>query len=157
MKFTLFLIFAVLTHVTFAQDLLLMRDGKHIRFKKLKYDEGYFDLTLEDKRKIKVSKDDVTGFYDSRLQKVTYKKPVVADNENSGTSFSKNDTVNHFQTLERKMVGKIILYKKEVAESFRNDGTNIYTSTTYYYAEKGSEFKMYGSLGWVAKKTILFH
>ena len=89
-----------------------------------------------------------------------YKKPIVPNNEKflieDISVLDKNeDSANGFQLLERVIVGKITLYKKEVTDAQRSNGTTKYFSTTYYYAEKDQQFANILITGLGSKKDDL--
>jgi hypothetical protein len=135
MKFAvLFLLLAV--KLCSAQNLLIKKDGEHVPYKKLKKSNGYYEAIQDNKVKVKLLVGEVIGFYDGNLQKISYKKPLVKNNEKLLFPLNAVDTANGFQVLEREEVGKINLYKKEV---FSGSGASS-TSTTYYYAEKAEVF-----------------
>src|SRR3989337_462004 len=153
MNLHIILLFVLAGHASVAQHLLIKKDGQNIPYTKLKpYNTYYLEAIQDNKVKVKVLKKEILAYFDGHLKKIRYNKPVVPDNEKLLFALANNDTVDGFQSLERAMVGKINLYRKEVITS--GSGATA-TSAYYYYAEKEDQFKNVFITGFGSKKDDL--
>lgn len=155
MKFPLLLSFFIVIKTTlFAQNLLVKKNGETVPYKKLKWEEHAAELTTDKKQKIRVQASEVNAIFEGNMQRVLYKKPRVSHNEKT-ISFSSHIDTAGFQFLAKEAAGKITLYKEEIVNSYRSGGMAYATSTIYYYAEKGKEFKNVLITGLGSKKDDL--
>jgi len=153
MKVLLLLLCIVSAFSSYAQDLLIKTDGTTIPYKKLKWDEGIGTVTTDKNQKITIREVEVFGIYEEFNQRVSYKKPNIPLNENGQ---GKQKEGNGFQYLQKEETGTINLYKEEIISSYRGaSGTNHTSSTIYYYAEKGNEFKNIMTTGTFYKEDAL--
>lgn len=147
LKFTILFLVTV-AYSSFCQNVLIKTNGETLSCKRLKFKDGYVEVVREGKGKMKVSEDDIAGYYDElNYQTIFYKKPIVADNEENFDLFPDKRDRNKFNYLEREEVGKINLYKRIKATGSPGRMTPIgmtpstMNTTVYYYAEKDGEYK----------------
>lgn len=157
------LLLTVLSHVSFGQHILIKNDGEKIPYKRIKFLDGYVQVVDEDRDKIKVSENDLMGYYDEHYQRIFYKKPMVPNNETRIEIFPTKRDETKFEYLEREEIGRINLYKKEIVSGspmtvasggIVSGGTS---STIYYYAEKDGAYKNVFITGLLRDKSEAFN
>jgi hypothetical protein len=150
----IFFLCVLITPSVNAQNFLIKKSGETMPYKKLKWVGNTVELTIDKKQKLSLQESEVSGIFDSNIQKVLYKKPRVSLNEKSYSSSANVDTTG-FKFLLKEESGKINLYKEEIVSSYRTGGMSYASSTIYYYAESGDNFKNVLITGLSSKKDDL--
>lgn len=154
MKISFLLACIVFAVNVYSQNFLIKSDGTAVSYKKLKWDNGVAKLTTDKRQMVTVEEESVFGLYEESTQQLKYKKPNVPLNE---VSLGEKKT-NGFQYLLKEVPGKINLYKEEIITGGYSGGAyggQMTTTSTYYYAEKGNEFKNMLITGLNSKKDDL--
>ena len=142
------ILLVIVAYPSLGQNILIKVTGEKQPYKKIKFQAEYVEITTEKKEKIKISEDQVTGYYDNDFQTIYYKKPIVPDLEVDFEILPEKRDKRQFDYLERTEVGAVNLYIRTEssgspgtmgASGVMTGGTN--TTTTYYYAEKGDVYK----------------
>jgi hypothetical protein len=134
---------SLITFSVFSQNLLLKKNGEQIAFKRFRFEAGSMSLRTADKDELRISPEQVIGYYDEDQQVLLYKIPLL-ETRWTFELWPRLKADDPYEFMERMVDGDIRLYKKEISSAPMttfNGMTTPGASTTYLFAERDGVYK----------------
>lgn len=122
-----------------AQNLLLKKNGDNIPFKKIFPMDDHIIVLNEKKQQIKITQDDIIGYYDSDIQEIFFLIPVTFTGLNKNDLMKKNRT-SSMEFMKRILTGEIMVFETRTNISGIPETNMMGNTVPQYYLKKNNEY-----------------